>query len=153
MKRNQWAALALAALLFGFGAAVGALANHLYEARVVSAKPNNNAEVFRQRYINEMQSKLKLTPAQINQLESILDDTKAKVKAVRDSYHPAMLKIKEEQVSRVKSILTPAQIPGYEQLVADRERKAREQEERDREQDARRNAARHATATQPTAAQ
>ena len=101
-----------------------------------------NAEDFRQRYVNEMQSRLKLTPAQMSRLEAILDDTKAKVKAVRDSYHPAMLKIKEEQISRVKSILTPQQIPAYEQLVADRERRAREQEERDRQEEQRRAAAR-----------
>jgi Spy/CpxP family protein refolding chaperone len=139
MKRNQWAALLLAALLFVCGAAIGALADHLYEGRSVAAK---NAEDFRHRYIDEMQSKLKLTPAQLDQLEVILDDTKAKVKTVRDAYHPAMLKIKEEQISRVKSILTPQQIPAYEQLVADHERHAREQEERERQQDQRRAAAR-----------
>lgn len=142
MKRNQWAALLLAALLFVCGAGIGALADHLYEGRSVSAK---NAEDFRQHYINEMQSRLKLTPDQMNQLEAILDDTKARVKAVRDSYHPAMMKIKQEQISRVKSILTPEQIPAYEQLVADRERRAREQEERDRQEEQRRAAARHAT--------
>ncbi|HZS55768.1 MAG TPA: hypothetical protein VFA65_15310 [Bryobacteraceae bacterium] len=142
MKRNQWTALLLAALLFCCGAAVGALANHLYEAKAVSAK---NAEDFRQHYINEMQSRLKLTPTQVDQLQTILDDTKAKVKAVRDSYHPAMLKIKEEQVGRVKSILNAEQVPVYEQLVAERERRAKEQEERDRQEDARRAAARHST--------
>jgi hypothetical protein len=139
MKRNQWAALILAVLLFVCGAAVGALANHLFEGRTVAAK---NAEDFRQRYVVEMQMKLKLTPAQVNQLQAILDDTKAKVKAVRDSFHPQMLKIKEEQISRVKSILTPQQIPAYEQLVAERERRAREQEERERLEDQRRAAAR-----------
>jgi Spy/CpxP family protein refolding chaperone len=141
MKRNQWAALLLAALLFCCGAAVGALANHLYEAKVIA----KNAEDFRQRYINEMHSKLHLTTAQLDQLQNILDDTKAKVKAVRDSYHPAMLKIKNEQVSRVKSILTAQQIPIYEQLVAERERRAKEQEEHDRQEDLRRSAAHHST--------
>ena len=63
-----------------------------------------------------------MTPAQVAQLEAILDDTKAKVKAVRELYHPQMLKIKQEQISRVKSILTPEQIPAYEQLVAERDR-------------------------------
>ena len=142
MKRNQWIALLVAAILFCSGAAVGVLANRLYEGRVVNAR---NAEDFRQHYIHEMELKLKLTPKQLDQLQDILDDTKAKVKTVRDSYHPQMEKIKEEQISRVKSILTPQQIPTYEQLVADRERRAKEQEERDRQQDQRRAAARHAT--------
>ena len=83
-----------------------------------------------------------MTPAQVAQLEAILDDTKAKVKALRDLYHPQMLKIKQEQINRVKSILTPEQIPAYEQLVAERERRAKDQEERDRNAEHKRAAAR-----------
>jgi hypothetical protein len=132
MNRNQWAAAVLAALLFGCGVVVGALGHRYYAASTVSAK---TAEDFRHHYISEMESRLKLTPAQISQLETILDDTKAKYKTVRDAYHPAMLKIKNEQIARVKSILTPAQIPAYEQLVAEREQRARQQEERDRDEE------------------
>jgi hypothetical protein len=91
-----------------------------------------------------MQSKLSLTPSQLTQLEAILDDTKAKVKTVRDAYHPAMLKIKQEQISRVKSILTPQQIPAYDRLVSEREQRMKEEEERDRREEQRRAAARQA---------
>ncbi len=139
MKRNHWTAVLLAVLLFSCGAAIGALADHFYAVRIVNAK---TAEDFRQHYVSETRSRCKLTPAQVTQLEAILDDTKAKVKAVRDSYHPRMVKIKEEQISRVKSILTPEQIPAYEQLVAEREQRAREQEERERRQEQQRAAAR-----------
>jgi len=145
MKRNQWAPVLLAILLFCCGAAVGALVDHFYAVRVVSAK---TAEDFRQRYISETRSRCRLTPAQVSQLEAILDDTKDKVKAVRDSYHPAMVKIHNEQVARVKSILSPDQIPAYEQLVAERERRAREQEERDRKEEEKRAAARRQAAMQ-----
>lgn len=141
MKRNQWTAALVAILLFCFGAAVGALAHRYYASAAVSA---NSAEHFRQHYVSEMQTKLNLTPSQLTQLQAILDDTKAKVKAVRDSFHPAMLKIKEEQISRVKSILTPQQIPAYDRLVAEREQRMKEQEERDRRDDQRRAAARQA---------
>ncbi len=140
MKRNQWTAVALAALLFICGAGIGALADHYYTATVVSAK--TGAEGFRQRYISEMRQKVNLTPAQVTQLEQILDETKAKVKAVRDSYHPAMLKIREDQIARVKAILTPRQVPVYEQLVAEHERRAKEQEERDRQEEQKRTAGR-----------
>lgn len=144
MKRNQWAAAFLSLLLFLSGVAVGVLAHRYYAATVVSAK---TAADFRERYVSEMQSRLKLTPAQVDQLETILDETKAQYKAVRDQYHPAMLKIRNEQISRVKAILTPQQAPVYEQLVAERERRASEQEARDRkqeqEQEARRKAAAH----------
>ena len=139
MKRNQWTAALLAVLLFGCGILVGALGHRYYAATTVSAK---TAEDFRHHYIAEMESRLKLTPAQLSQLETILDDTKAEYKAIRDAYHPAMLKIKTEQIARVKSILTPQQIPAYEQLVAERERRARQQEERDRVDEQKRAAAR-----------
>ena len=140
MKRNQRAALAFAVLLFACGALVGALGDHYYAATSVSAK--TGAEDFRQRYISETRERVKLTPAQVVQLEQILDETKAKFRAVRDSYHPAMLKIRDEQIARVKAILTPEQIPAYEQLVAERERHAKEQEARDHRQDRDRAAAR-----------
>jgi hypothetical protein len=143
MKRNQWTAALLSLLLFLSGVAVGVLAHRYYAATVVSAK---TAADFRERYVSEMQSRLKLTQTQVDQLETILDETKAQYKAVRDQYHPAMLKIRSEQISRVKAILTPQQVPVYEQLVAERERRASEQEARDRkqeqEQEARRKAAR-----------
>jgi hypothetical protein len=57
-----------------------------------------------------------------------------------------MLKIKNEQINRVKSILTPQQLPIYDQIVADHERRAREQDERDRQEEQRREAARKAHA-------
>jgi len=143
MKRNQWTAALLAVLLFGCGILVGALGHRYYAASTVSAK---TAEDFRHHYVSEMEARLKLTPAQLSQLEAILDDTKAKYKAIRDAYHPAMLKIKNEQIARVKSILTPEQIPAYEQLVAEREQRVRQQEEREREDEQKRAAARESKA-------
>jgi hypothetical protein len=143
MKREKWTGLALAALLFFGGAAVGVLANRYYTATEVSAK---TSETYRQHYVAEMESKLKLTPSQVKRLEAIMDDTKAKYKAVRDSYKPAILQVKNEHIALVKSMLTAQQIPGYEQLLSDRERRAREQDERDRREEQRRAAARQARA-------
>lgn len=129
MKREQWTGLALAALLFFGGAAVGVLANRYYTMTEVSAK---TSETYRHRYVAEMESKLKLTNAQVKRLEGIMDDTKDKYKAVRDSYKPAILLVKNEHIALVKSILTAQQIPVYEQLLSEREQRAREQDERDR---------------------
>lgn len=125
MKKNQLSAFLIALLLFASGAAVGALGHRYYTQTVVSAK-----EDFRQHYLNEMRTKLNLTPTQVTQLEGIMDETKAKYKAVHDSNHPTMVKIKAEHVQRVQSILTPPQLPIYAQLVAEHERRAREMEQR-----------------------
>lgn len=128
LKRNQWTAALLAFLLFVSGILVGALAHRYYASTTVSAK---SAEDFRHHYVEEMQTRLHLTPTQLSQLETILDDTKSKFKALRDTYRPQMMQIRNEQIARVKSILTPEQIPAYDQLVAEREQRAREQDERD----------------------
>jgi Spy/CpxP family protein refolding chaperone len=129
MKRNQLTATAFAALLFCGGAAVGALGHRYYAATTVSAQ---SPETVRHRYMTEMQTRLKLTPEQVTRLEAILHDTRAKTRAVRETYHPQMLKLKQEHIERVKSILTAEQIPAYQKLVAEREQRARDQEERDR---------------------
>ena len=132
MKRTQWAATLLAIILFCLGVLVGVLAERYYHDAHVNAK---TAEDWREHYIHEMRSKLKLTDDQVSKLEVILDETKAQYKAVRDSYRPAMLKIKQEQIDRVKSILTSTQVPRYERLVAEREQRNRIQEEQERQQE------------------
>jgi len=124
MKRNQWAAALLAVLLFCCGAAVGVLGERYYNAR------DNNSD-SKTHYISEMRSRLKLTPAQVTQLEGVLDTDRAQYKAVRDAYRPQMLKIRAQHIARVKAILTAQQVPVYEQLVAEHERRAREEEEHD----------------------
>ena len=129
-KQHQWVAGLLAFLLFSCGVAVGALGHRYYSSTVVNA-----SEDWRRHYVTEMESKLSLTAAQVNNLETILDQTKAKYKSVRDEYRPAMLAVREEQVRRVKAILTPKQVPVYDQLLAEREQKAQEQEQREREKD------------------
>src|ERR671926_319761 len=107
MKRSQWTALTFAILLFACGVAIGALGHRYYASSIVLAR---SAEDFRHRYVSEMQNKLKLTPKQVAELQVILDDTKAKTRAVREQYRPAVASVKDEQVRRVKSILNPEQI-------------------------------------------
>jgi DNA primase len=131
MRPNQLKAILFAVLLFVSGALVGALGDRYYTAEEVSAK--TSSETFRQRYVSEMKSKLNLSADQVRQLDAILDDTKAKYRTVRDSYRPAMVKIKEDQIRRVKSILTDRQIAAYDQLVSERERRWKEQEDRDQQ--------------------
>lgn len=133
IRRNQWTAALLAFSLFACGVAAGALGHRYYSESVVAAK--SPAADARQQYLSEMNSKLHLSATQLDQLQTILDETKAKTRAVRERVHPEMVRIKQEQISRVKSILTPQQVGPYEQLVSDRERRARAAEDRDRMND------------------
>ena len=132
MNTNKAKAAILALLLFGLGTAVGALSHRYYTATAVSAK---TAEDFRHKYVSEMQTKLKLSQGQVDQLQVILDDTKAKFRAVRESYHPEMVKIKDEQLTKVKSILSADQAKQYEAMVAEREQHAKDQDDHDRQEE------------------
>lgn len=136
-RSNRGIAWLLGVLLFLTGVGVGALAHRYFVASSVVAA----SDVMRKRYVDEMQNRLSLTPSQVNQLQSILDDTKAKYKAVRDAYRPAMIEVKEQQVRRVRSILTTRQVPIYEQLLADREKQSQEQEEREKKREQQESAA------------
>ncbi|MFZ0595179.1 MAG: hypothetical protein WAM39_32250 [Bryobacteraceae bacterium] len=128
MKRTQLIALALGIIIFSMGAATGVLAHRLYVANTVSA-----SEDWRVRYVNEMHSRLKLTNVQVDKLNDILDDTRAKVRTVKDEYKPEMLKIKDDQVARIRSMLNPEQAAAYSRIVAEQEQKAKEQDARDRQ--------------------
>jgi len=141
MQRNQWLAVLLAVVLFCSGVGVGVLWHRYY---ATSVEVRRSSDEFRDHYIAEMRSKLSLTSAQVDQLNGILDDTKAKYKAARDTCHPAMVMVKEDHTRRVKSILTAAQIPIYERLVAEHESKARDQDRRERQEEMNSAAHRHA---------
>jgi hypothetical protein len=130
MKRIRLAAVGFAILLFGSGVVVGALGHRYYETGVVNAK--SSPDSYRQRYVGEMRSRLKLTPEQVQQLEAIMAGTKSRFKALRDASRPQMSEIKRQHVEKVKAMLTPEQLPVYEQLVAEHERRAHEAEQRDR---------------------
>jgi Spy/CpxP family protein refolding chaperone len=130
MRRNQWAAALFALIIFCCGIAVGVLADRYYDTEVVVAK-TTPAENFRKHYVSQMRSRLDLTPAQVAQLETILDDTKAKYKDLRDKYRPQVAEIKNGQIERVKSILNPHQVPIYEQMVKEHEQHAQEEQQRE----------------------
>ncbi len=133
MNSNRMKAAFLALLLFGLGIAVGALGHRYYAATLVNN--TSTAQDFRQKYVSEMKTSLKLNQHQVDELQVILDDTKTKVKAMRESHHDEMVKIKDDQLEKVKSILSPEQAKKYEAIVAEREQHAKEQEERDRQEE------------------
>lgn len=138
MKRAQFVALGLAILIFSLGAATGVLAHRLYVANAVNA-----SEDWRVRWVNEMHSRLKLTNDQVDKLNDILDDTRVKVRAVKDQYKPQMLKIKADQLAEIQSILTPKQAADYSGYLAEQERKAKEQDTRDKQIENQRASERH----------
>jgi Spy/CpxP family protein refolding chaperone len=120
MNKARYAtAILFAILLFGCGVLTGVLGYRYYDARSVKAK---GLEDMRKQYLTDMQTKLQLTPDQVEKLKAIMQDTHQRLVAVRESSRPAIVKIKQEHSERVKSILTPQQIPIYERMLAEREK-------------------------------
>ena len=121
MKRPQQLAFLFGLLIFALGFASGILGHRLYQTAEVNA-----ADDWRTRYVNEMQRRLDLTPLQVDKLNDVLDDTRAKVRAVKDKYRPQMLDIKHQQIAEMKALLNPKQEAEYDKFLDEKEEKAAE---------------------------
>lgn len=109
-------------LIFASGVIVGVFGMRLYSpATAKTAAP----EDWRKQYMNEMQTRLKLTPEQAMQLNAILDETKTRAHQAHEVHDSALRSIKEEQVAKVRNMLTDEQRPEYEKLRAEREQRVK----------------------------
>ncbi len=135
MRHSKLIASLSALLLFGCGMVVGIAGYRYYEHTIVSA---NSSDDWRLQYMAEMRSRAKLTDRQLQMLNVILDQTKQDMRDMKERHKPEILEIKQNQIARVKSILTAEQIPAYEKLVAEREERQKEQDDRDRQEELKR---------------
>jgi oligoendopeptidase F len=113
-------------LVFACGAVVGAFGHRLYEATTVDAKASQTSEQFRVRYMAEMKSRLNLTPEQITKLEFILDETRARIHEAQAKLDPEIASIRNEQIEKIRQMLSAEQKPLYEQLRREREQRAKQ---------------------------
>jgi hypothetical protein len=116
------------ALVFLSGIVVGALGYRLYTVSPVSASGPRSPEEYREKYLAEMRSRVKVSPEQEKQLIAILEETRARYKETRDSIEPQMQQIRQEQVDRVNAILTPEQRAEYARMRAERDRQRQQWE-------------------------
>jgi Spy/CpxP family protein refolding chaperone len=121
MTFSRWKIATYVGLVFVSGALLGAFSHRLYTVSGVSANAPRNPEEFRRRYMEEMKTRLKLTPDQVTQLSAILDETRSRVRSTRESIEPEIRKIREEQQEKVHHILSAEQRPEYDQMRKERE--------------------------------
>jgi Spy/CpxP family protein refolding chaperone len=120
MRRGTLTTVLYLALLFFAGVAVGAFGLRLYTMNSVSASAS--PEEFRRRYVAELQSRLKLTNQQIDQLQPILDETRQRHHDLREKHKPEFDAIHDEQVRKIRLMLTDAQQAEYTKLLEEREK-------------------------------
>jgi len=122
MRRTTLTGLYLALLFLG-GVAVGVFGHRLYTLNSVNASVNpRNPEEFRRRYVAEMRTRLKLTDDQVARLGPVLDETRQRHRELMDKHRPEFKAIQDEQVRRIREILTDSQQAEYTDMLADREK-------------------------------
>jgi hypothetical protein len=122
MRRTTLTGLYLALLFLG-GVVVGAFGHRLYTLNSVNASVNpRNPEEFRRRYVAEMRTRLKLTDDQVTRLGPVLDETRQRHRELMDKHRPEFKAIQDEQVRRIREILTDSQQAEYTRMLAEREK-------------------------------
>jgi hypothetical protein len=122
-------------LVFVSGSVVGALGYRTYNpptARSVSAPQRPSPSEAKRQYLDESRSRLGLTDDQVEKLSVILDQTNVRFREVRERENEKIRQIGEEHYQRVRTMLTPEQLPKYEKLHEERQAKAKQQEQQNK---------------------
>ena len=131
MKRATLSTALYVTLVFLSGAVMGGFAHRLYMVNTVFSVPvSPKPEDVRRKIVEEMRTRLSLTNDQVTQLSAIMDSTKARFHEVRSKWDkeahirakPELKAIQEDQVQKIKEILTEQQRPEYDRYRADREK-------------------------------
>jgi Spy/CpxP family protein refolding chaperone len=117
-------------LIFVSGVVLGVFGHSLYAVTVVKSN-NPKPEDVRKKTLAEMQSRMKLTDEQVSKINSIYDETRARVHEVRERHKPEMDAITNDQREKVRAILSPDQVSEYERMLKERdEHKEREEHQK-----------------------
>jgi Spy/CpxP family protein refolding chaperone len=129
MPKSKFSAVVYLLLVFLSGALVGGLSYRLYAMNTVSASsglPKASPEEFRRHYIEGMHTKVNLDEKQLEQVNQILDETRAQFDQMRAKMRADGEAIQNQQVAKITAILRDDQKPNYAAFRAERE-KMREQ--------------------------
>jgi len=113
-------------LVFVSGAVVGALGYRTYKPPTASSNSPLSPEDARRQYIREIQSRANLTDDQLQQVNTILDETRSRFHEARDKHNQVVKEIGEQQRAKVRAILTADQLPKVEQLWQERDQRAKQ---------------------------
>jgi len=128
---NNRKALALIALVFALGVALGAVGHSVADRRVLGARAQPQTPGFLQprpnppRAIAHLTAELKLTPGQQKQIGDILADMQHRYDVVHDQMNPEFAQIREQGHDQIRQVLTPEQRPKFEDFLrrADEDRR------------------------------
>jgi len=115
-------ALALIALVFALGVAIGAVGHSVADRRVLGARTQAPAPFLQPRpnpprAIARLTSELDLTMEQQKQIGDILADMQHRYDAAHDQMNPQFAEIRQEGRDQIRQILTPEQRPKFEDYL------------------------------------
>jgi Spy/CpxP family protein refolding chaperone len=114
-------ALALIALVFVLGVALGAVGHSVADRRVLGARTQPPAFLQPRpnppRAVAHLTTELNLTPEQQKQIGDILADMQRRYDIVHDQMNPEFEQIREQGHDQIRQILTPEQRPKFEDFL------------------------------------
>ena len=135
MPKSRFSAAIYLSLVFLSGALVGGLSYRLYAVSTVNAitgGPKLSPEEARHRYMENIRERVKLDDRQVEQVNQILDDTRAQFNEIRSKMHAEGQAINNRQVEQITAILHEDQKPLYAAFRAERERLRQQMREKQR---------------------
>lgn len=81
----------------------------------------------KQRIVRHLTRKLSLSDPQVRQLNQILDESIKKYSELQKQVEPQFAAVREERRNRIRQILTPEQLPRFNELVRRHEERIKKQ--------------------------
>ena len=131
MKLSRLTIALYVGLIFACGVVLGVFGHSLYAVTVVksshqSERTRPTPEEVRKKTLAEMQARMKLTDEQVSKINSVYDETRARVSEVHEKYRPQMDAITKDQRDKVRSILSPDQVGEYEKMLKERDEREKQ---------------------------
>jgi flagellar basal body-associated protein FliL len=115
-------------LVFLLGAALGGMAGYVFAhqkyAVTNAAAPPSDA-VRRAQKVQELSSRVNLTPEQSRQVDGVIADIQTQIKSIRKTLDPQLDEVRQKGRERIRAILSAEQRPKFEEYIQklDEERK------------------------------
>jgi Spy/CpxP family protein refolding chaperone len=119
MTANQGSrkAVLLVLVLFALGIALGSVGTYLVTMRVQAARPQATLAHNPARTMRMYTRDLNLSTEQQTQIQTILNDTRARYSALHEKLDPEYEQVRQQGRERIRQILTPEQRPKFEDLL------------------------------------
>jgi Spy/CpxP family protein refolding chaperone len=123
-------AVLLVFVLFALGIALGSVGTYLVTTRVLAARPQATS-AHNPGHMELFTRDLNLNPDQQNQIQAILNDTRARYAELHEKLDPEYEQVRHEGRQRIRQVLTPEQRPKFEDLLRqiDEDRRQRQAKE------------------------